>query len=66
MKYYLSTEIVFKKLIGDIETDPPPVFTSKVLSQLRIGDIEDIRDQIMEAIDKIYKGISEYTENGSE
>eukprot|EP00794_Sanderia_malayensis_P001714 gene1714-biopygen1567 len=65
IKYYLSTEIVFKKLIGDVETDPPPVFRSKVLSQLRIAGIEDIRDQVTEAIDKIYEDISEYTENGS-
>eukprot|EP00794_Sanderia_malayensis_P017149 gene17149-biopygen14756 len=65
IKYYLSTEIVFKKLIGDVETDPPPTFRSKVLSQLRIGGIEDIRDQVTEATDKVYEDINEYTENGS-
>ena len=67
IKYYIVLEVEFHKPIGDIISDPPPVFRSDIYSLLRseIEDIEELEDQIDDAIRKLKNDIDEFTENGS-
>eukprot|EP00794_Sanderia_malayensis_P002657 gene2657-biopygen2200 len=67
IKYYIVLEVEFHKPIGDIISDPPPVFRSAIYSLLRseIEDIEELEDQIDDAIRKLKNDIDEFTENGS-
>ena len=67
LKYYIVLDVEFHKLIGDVISDPPPVFRSAVYPLLRseIEDIEELEDQIADAAGKLENDIEEFTENGS-
>ena len=42
LKYYLSMQVMFVKPVGNIETDPPPTFRSKVMVQMK-RESSDVR-----------------------
>lgn len=65
LKYYLSMQVVFKKPIGDIETDPPPTFRSKVMVQMRREGDASAERKIDEAFEKMKGDIEEFTNQGS-
>ncbi len=67
IKYYIVLDVVFHKLIGDVISDPPPLFRSAIYPLVRseIEDIEEFEDQIADAAGKLENDIEEFTENGS-
>ena len=61
LKYYLSMQVMFVKPFGNIETDPPPTFRSKVMVQMKGGSSDTVEDNVIEAIEDIKGDIEEFT-----
>ena len=65
LKYYLSMQVMFVKPVGNIETDPPPTFRSKVMVQMKGESSDAAEDNVVEAIEGIKRDIEEFTNQGS-
>ena len=65
LKYYLSMQVMFVKPIGNIETDPPPTFRSKVMVQMKGGSPDAAEDNVVGAIEGIKGDIEEFTNQES-
>ena len=65
LKYYLNMQVMFVKPIGNIETDPPPTFRSKVMVQMKGESPDTAEDNVVEAIEGIKGDIEEFTNQGS-
>ena len=65
LKYYLSMQVMFVKPIGNIETDPPPTFRSKVIVQMKGESSDAAEGNVTEAIEGIRRDVEEFTNQGS-
>ena len=65
LKYYLSMQVMFVKPIGNVETDPPPTFRSKVMVQMKGESSDAAEGNVTEAIEGIRRDVEEFTNQGS-
>ena len=66
IKYEIAYYIVFRKLIGEVISDPPIVFKTSMERLMRNSTRDDLEDQLNTRFhDDIEKNIDEFTENGS-
>ena len=66
IKYQVAYYITFRKLIGEVITDPPIVFKTTMERLMRNSTRDELEDQLNTKFhDDIEKSIDEFTENGS-
>ena len=66
IKYQIAYYITFRKLIGEVITDPPIVFKTTMERLMRNSTRDELEDQLNTKFhDDIEKNMDEFTENGS-